>query len=131
MDSFAIDGSGEANEDHALNLDDAGTYSILNEFIICERNKLYLFWRFLDVFCCLSSSCMYAYMAAFETPHPGSALFVLMWVFEAIFLVSMFLNFIVDYRNEGEERPVRDLFKIGKRYLNGKFVNDLVPLIPL
>ena len=129
-DSFIVEFLGNTSKDLEATIVDSDL-QIFNKLVISRHNKLYLFWKFLDVLSCFISSCFYAYMAAFEDPHPESVMFVMMWVFESVFLISMVLNFLVEYRNEGEERPIRDIVKIGHRYLKGAFANDLVPLIPL
>lgn len=90
-----------------------------------------MIWTTVDIICCLTSSYLCAYMAAFENPHVGHILFDLLYAHETIFLISMILRFFVDYQNEGDVRPVRDIIKIGKRYLDTKFRYDLIPLIPL
>ena len=47
---------------------------ILDMISIPEDNKLYLYWRSISIFCCLTSSYFYAYMAAFQDPQRGSFL---------------------------------------------------------
>ena len=47
------------------NISDLGKKSILDMISIPEDNKLYLYWRSINIFCCLTSSYFYAYMAAF------------------------------------------------------------------
>ena len=42
--------------------------SIMDIFIISKDNKIYLIWRAIVIFSCLTSSYFYAYMAAFENP---------------------------------------------------------------
>lgn len=48
-----------------------------------------------------------------------------------MFLISLCVNFLVDYKPEGEENKIKDLNKIGIRYLKGQFLYDFIPLIPL
>jgi len=69
----------------------------LELIIISHDNFWYNLWYNLYVFSCLTSSYAYAYMAAFENPAQGSFLFILDNIFEVIFYISFFLNFIVDY----------------------------------
>jgi hypothetical protein len=66
-------------------------------------------------------------MAAFT---PSKTLMQVDNIFEAIFYISFALNFIVDFKIEGQKRPVRDLKEIGLRYLKGNFLFDLIPIIP-
>lgn len=100
-------------------------------FIIGRKNPLYKLWGVFEVFCCLTSSYIYAYMAAFENPEPGTNLFKLFISYEIIFLVAFLLNFLVEYTPKGEEKPVRDIKSIAWNYLKGNFALDFIPLIPL
>lgn len=58
------------------------------------------------------------------------------FVIEIIFLVEMILNFFTEFPAEGgktlfeNKKPVRDIFKIARRYLNTSFIFDLVSTIP-
>ena len=73
---------------------------------------------------------MYAYLAAFSVK--GSTAFnEIIIVFEVIFFISLCLNFITDYKEEGSNSPVRDASLISMKYLNSRFVWDFLPLIPL
>lgn len=54
--------------------------SVWNYFIISRHNKIYLVWQTIDILCCLSSSYLCAYMAAFENPQFGSRLFTVLYV---------------------------------------------------
>ena len=87
--------------------------SIFDCFIIGANSKLYKLWLILEALCCLISPFIYAVMAAFVGAHPGEPLFIMMYSFESIFLLTVVMKFFVEYRNEGDERPVRDLLKIG------------------
>ena len=88
-------------------------------------------WGVFEVFCCLTSSYIYAYMAAFENPKPGTVLFDLFIIYELIFLASFLFNFLVDFTPKGEDKPVRDIKKIAWNYLTSNFALDFIPLVPL
>ena len=117
--------TGEEDENKARESD-----SFFDHFIICQHNKIYLIWRGLVIFSCLTSSYFYAYMAAFENPHPGTFLYKINMVYEIIFLISLISNFLVEYQDEGMPKPVRDISKICWRYLKGQFLFDFIPLVP-
>jgi hypothetical protein len=52
-------------------------------------------------------------------------------VFEFLFLIHMLLQFLVEFTPEGSKVPVTDLSKISMNYINGVFVWDLIPILPL
>ena len=43
----------------------------------------------------------------------------------------MIIKFLTDYLPHGETKPERDLLVLSKRYLNGPFIWDFIPLMPL
>lgn len=129
--SFTLDnnqdlGDQDSEEDYQVEEGNFAQY-----LVISHNNKVVYLWNVLYVLSCLTSCYFYAFMAAFEKPKPGSWLFILDWSFEGIFLVSLLLNFITDYKEDGNPNPVRDLNKISMRYLKGQFIYDIIPLIPL
>lgn len=53
-------------------------------------------------------------------------------VLEAVFVMDMLLTFFVDLKSQNDsDLPVRNLGLIAKNYLNGAFVREVIPLIPL
>ena len=77
--------------------------------IIRQNNRYYLYWRTINTLCCLTSSYFYAYMAAFKEAAEDVHLTNLNLSFETIFLISMVLQFLVEYKEIGQPHPVRDL----------------------
>ena len=73
---------------------------------------------------------MYAYMAAFED-QDETVLWHISLYFESIFLLSMGLKFLYEYKKDDSEMNERDLSKIAVHYLKGEFLFDFIPLIPL
>jgi hypothetical protein len=81
---------------------------------------------------CLFSSIYYASLVGFRYSSNGEidvnfktpAL-----VIELVFLIHLLLQFILEYKEEGDE-PVNDPFKIANHYFYGTFAFDLVALIP-
>jgi hypothetical protein len=52
------------------------------------------------------------------------------FLYYVVFTVSILLNFFIDYIEEDEVRPVRNLEKIVKHNLRTNFLVELLPLIP-
>ena len=79
------------------------------------------------------SSYVYAFVAAHRTNELTPWLIVCNIVFEIVFVLDIIVNMILSYTEEGtgNDVPVRSIFKISKRYLKGRFIFDLIPIIPL
>lgn len=102
------------------------------EWIVIDMdNQVYLLWKMFVTTCCVVSSYLYAFIAAFENPNPGEMLFNITVFFESVFLVSICVNFLVSYEPDGEDYKVKDLTLISQRYLKGQFMFDFIPLVPL
>ena len=99
--------------------------------IIKQNNRYYMYWRTLNTLCCLTSSFFYAFMAAFRGMTENPTLYKINMAYESVFLISMGLQFIVEYVEVGNPTPVRDLQKIALRYLKTQFWFDFIPIIPL
>jgi len=117
--------------------------SIYDYLVISMDNPYFNLWSIFHTLSCLSSSYFYAYMAAFdykevvinangeeETVY-NQGLLNLYLVFEIIFLISLIINFFVEYRDPETTTIVRDLKKIGMRYIYGEFTQDFLPILPL
>lgn len=99
--------------------------------IISHDNRLYAAWLVLETFIQLGSSYCYAYLATFNINGKYQEdQNRLMLYFESFFLISMILKFLVEFKPDGSTIYVRDLREIAIRYLNGQFINDLIPLFP-
>lgn len=98
--------------------------------VIGLDSKFRIWWRILETWSQLTSSYLYAYMAAFEDKNDGP-LFHVQIVYETIFLISMGLKFLYEQDKKDSEGTERDLSKIAMHYLRGEFLFDLIPLIPL
>ena len=77
--------------------------------IIKQNNRYYMYWRTLNTLCCLTSSFFYAFMAAFRGMTGNPTLYKINMAYESVFLISMGLQFIVEYVEVGNPTPVRDL----------------------
>ena len=77
-------------------------------------------------------------MAAFRYDGEDKITFILMICFETLFGIDCIVNFMLSYEEEAsdsgptgrEGKPVRELYKIGVRYMNNGLLQDLIPLIP-
>jgi hypothetical protein len=69
-------------------------------------------------------------LAAFPGAEEGPLTMVNL-IYEIIFAISIMLKFLYEYKIEdAEQPPVRDLQKIGMRYLKDQFIWDFIPIIP-
>ena len=57
-------------------------------------------------------------------------MYILEVFMEIFFVVSLLMNFFVEYKIEGQVQPIRDLQKIAMNYIQGYFFFDLIPVIP-
>lgn len=98
--------------------------------IISRDNKGLFIWNGIHIVACLVSSYMYAFLAAFHEKE-GALFNEIIIAFEIIFFISMCLNFITDYKEEGVNSSITDISRISIRYLKSNFIWDLLPLVPL
>lgn len=105
--------------------------------VISSDNFLYKLWCGVDIFCCLLSSYIYAYISVFKNDI-GKAKFGtttlgnLVFFFELIFMISIICKFFLEFKLEEEPLPVRNLNRIALRYIQSKeFRRDIIPIIPL
>lgn len=103
----------------------------VERIIIADDNKYYKAFVFFNMWICIISSYIYAYMAAFYAPKAGDTLYYVSLFFELWFLLDITLKFLKSFTKDGETVPTIDLNQIATRYLKGKFVLDFIPLIPV
>lgn len=104
-----------------------------SKFIIMSHQSYFsLTWGFIDIILSLVSSYFYAWLAVFyDDLISDSAFNSYQMFFEIFFLFGMIKSFITDYIEDGEIVPVRDLIKIGQRYINrGSFLLDFITIFP-
>ena len=88
------------------------------------------FWNFFISILCLYSSYLYGWIAAFSEYYPEPL--PLVYAMEALFLVSIGINFLKQFIPEGEILPVKSFSRISKHYIkNGTFVEDIVVIFPI
>ena len=108
----------EADEEHDHDqMMDFGKRPLSDSIIISQNSKIRIWWSLIEIWAQLTSSYFYAYLAAFPGAEQGPLITVNL-VYEIIFAISIMLKFLYEYKIEdAEQPPVRDLQKIGMRYL--------------
>jgi len=97
--------------------------------VIDHQGTFYRYWNIFHVLCCLSSSYIYGYNAAFKATTRD----IEIWIYEGIFVFAIIIEFFVDYIKPGTGANgvrVTDHFLIAKRYFYKGFLYDLFPCIP-
>lgn len=105
--------------------------NFMDHFIISYDSTYLIVWRVVHTLACLCSCYLYAWLTAFGVPSSGSPARYVDVAFEALFLLSLLLEFLTSYRPQSGDQEVREFAKISQRYLQGNFVPDLIPLVPL
>jgi len=52
-------------------------------------------------------------------------------IIEIFFFIDICLNFFLEYKDDEDFKPVRDLKKISIRYIKGVFIFDVLATLPL
>ena len=133
------------HSDHYDNDDDAHSHDdtsvpFMDKIIISDNNRYYLFFNSCVTILMLFSSYYYGYLSAnrfhlIEVHKEDPAYYMremnTVMAFELIFLLHMFTQFFVEFRIEGQEKPIRDIKRIANRYVGTNLIYDLIPLVPL
>lgn len=117
-----------------------------DRIIISPDNIYYKIFKAVIINLCLLSSFIYAFWAAYrhdvEKSKPNAKELsgftdYDIWVFdilqaciEGLFLIDMMIEFILEFIDEEKQVPIRDIQKIGMRYLHNDFASDFIPIIP-
>jgi len=84
------------------------------------------------VFAALYSTINAAFEAAFgfkkNKPTPQ---YVMDIVFELFFFFDILINFVLEYKDEVDYKPVRSIKKIALKYIKGYFIVDFIATVPL
>ena len=122
----------------------------LSEFIVVDHKGLkYLLIKFFVTFCSLTSSYMYAYLAAFRLGTNMSVadvaedvgsdevvqetdvlLYSLMILLQMVFGFHLVLQYFLSFDDGKSSKPQTNLTKIFNNYFYGNFILDFIPLIP-
>ena len=96
-------------------------------FVINPRSRLFRYWETVSCICIFLTCLIVPFQASFDSLN--SALWVLAYIFDALYLVDVSLRFLVGYFSKGTLITDRSLIR--RRYLLGMFIPDLLTLIPL
>jgi hypothetical protein len=124
------------------------------KIIISPENAGYYYWKLSTLIMSIVSSIIYSNYAAFrfDVDYRGYIEYVenvnfgfnhmdkftifeirhcnkVQLFFELFFFIEMIVSFITEYIDHNN-RPVRDIFKISKKYFREGFIYDIIPLIP-
>ena len=119
------------NDSKAFEEEEKNNLLVSNVIIIRRSGCSYGIFAFIHSILCILSSYFYSWMACYGNEYSREMFFYCTLFIELFFLLSMFIEFITDYTEEGDEAPTRHIGKIAKRYLKNGFVMDFIPLFPI
>ena len=130
---FSDDDEGHDPQDHHHQHKDKKNQDVdIYEYLIIPHDGYFIiFWRIIDVTCCILSSYLYAWTACFGDNHEDNLFFNLTVMFEGIFTITILIKFTTSYAVEGETKPVKSHSKIAHRYIHDQFFFDLIPWVPI
>jgi len=107
---------------------------ITDYLIISTANLYYQFWKILQIILSLTSCFFYMYMAAFlvvmsEEERDWFVQFD--QVVNVPFVISLLLNFFVEYHYVTSHVVEREFPKLAALYFKGRFLIDLITVLPL
>ena len=89
-------------------------------FILGNDCMFIKLWGVVYLLACFTSPYFYAWLALNGAEHENDLEYT--FLFETIFAINIFLNFITDYIPEGELSAEKDIQKISDRYLHDGFL---------
>ena len=96
-------------------------------FVINPRSDLFQYWEIVSSFCIFLTCLIVPFQASFNSQY--STLWAFAYIFDVLFLADVLLRFWVGYFSKGTLIADRSLIR--RRYLRGKFLLDLLTIIPL
>jgi len=72
-----------------------------------------------------------AFIACFGVPDQYLWFLIAEAIIEFCFFIDIVLNFFLEYKDDEDFKPVRDLKKIAIRYIKGVFIFDVLATLPL
>ena len=96
-------------------------------FVINPRSSPFRYWENGSSICIFLVCLIVPFQASFNSQ--SSALWVLTYIFDVLYLVDVSLRFFVGYFSKGTLITDRSLIR--RRYLRGMFIPDILTLIPL
>ena len=103
---------------------------VCDRFIIGPENTINRYFSALLIMLALFSTLFSAYYACFNGPQ-NVWLLTFDYTMEAFFALGILRSFFLEFTDEENHRPVRDLKRIAKRYLGSSFIFDLVAISTL
>lgn len=91
-----------------------------------ESRPVQIYQFIMIIFALISTLCA-AYYACFGPPE-DETMKVIDGIMEVCFLIDIVRNFFMQYEDVEEQKTVRNLKLIAKRYLKGDFVVDLLAI---
>jgi hypothetical protein len=86
-------------------------------------------WDYIYILCCVASSYLYAYLAAFGMPVFNKDIEKVLLALDIYFFLCIIKCFMTSYTNK-DQQQVKDFWKIGKNYLRESFVMDIITWVP-
>ena len=96
--------------------------SFWHEFDICDKDQY---------FTRMEELAENGLIGQFKTRSQFNSILFFNQVIELLFFIDMCMTFFVEYQEPDSHIPERNFHKIAFRYLNGQFIYDLIPLVPL
>ena len=96
-------------------------------FVINPRSDIHRYWETFSSVCIFVTCLIVPFQASFISEF--ATLWAFAYIFDVLFFLDMVLRFCVGYFSKGN--LITDKSFIRKRYLRGKFLLDLLSIIPL
>ena len=96
-------------------------------FVVNPRSDLYRCWETVSSVCVFLTCLIVPFQASLNS-H-GSTLWAFTYIFDVLFLVDVLFRFCVGFFSKGTLITDRSLIR--RRYLRGKFLLDLLTILPL
>lgn len=99
--------------------------------IISQDSSFKKMWTIIYLFSCFTTPYVYAWFALNGHQNGKTPETLASYVFESIFALNIFFNFVTDYTADGEIIAEKDISKIADRYIHKDFLQDFIPTFPL
>lgn len=99
--------------------------------IMSDKSLFSIYWNMLDIWCCICSSYLYAYMGTYG---PDALHYWADWLLismNVVFCLTIVKSFLTSFTPDGEMEPIVSLKLIARRYRNfGTFYSDVICQFP-
>lgn len=103
------------------------SFTSTGAFVILPRSSRYRAWESFVTLVCYVTCLLIPFQACFDSKL--TVLWVLTYLFDALFLIDIVLRFFVAYYHKAT--LITDRERIRRQYLRGRFVIDLLSILPL